>query len=158
MMRKQLFTIALLFPCSFTLHAQVAFVSDKELASPVHKANVGNIVFTAGDSPSTGYQEKDFLKTYRFTPKSSLYITAFFSHSLTNNLHRIAPESGIEELTKLGSCQFAFYVDDRLIHKDNLHPASLFPEQKNKETSISKPLIAHTIMQDYVLPAILDSK
>jgi CubicO group peptidase (beta-lactamase class C family) len=143
MISKRLFTIVLLFTCSLTLHAQVVFVSDKGLTSPVHKANVGKIVFTAEDSSSTGYQDKDFLKIYRFTPKSSLYFTAFLEHSLTNNLHRIAPESSIKELTELGSYQFSFYVDDQLIHKDNLHPASLFPEQKNEETIISKPLIAH---------------
>ncbi|HVG15131.1 MAG TPA: serine hydrolase, partial [Chitinophagaceae bacterium] len=143
MIRKQLFTVVLLVIFTFTLNAQVEFVREKGPVKPVHKANVGKVVFTSRDTSSTGYNEKDFLKTYKFTPKSDLFITAFFSHSLTNNLHRVAPESGMEELAKLGSYQFAFYVDDKLIHTDNLHPASLSPEEKNTETSMTRPLITH---------------
>lgn len=142
MMRRLLFSVALLFTWSLLLQAQVTFVTDKGFTSPEHKAHVGKIVFTAKDIASTGHHEENFLKTYRFTPKTSLYFTAFLENSLTNNLHRMVPAAGIEELKKQGSYQFSFYVDDRLIHQDNLHPASLLPEQKDVETIISQPLKA----------------
>ena len=109
----------------------------------VHKANIGKIVFTANDVASKYYTEKDLLLTYRFTPKSDLYITAFLERSLTDNLQKLAPGLPVDELLKTGSYHFTFYVDGKLIYQDNLHPASLSPEQKHHDTLISKPLTSH---------------
>ena len=112
-------------------------------ASAIHKANIGKIVFTAGDVSSAPFTEKDFLLSYRITPKSDLHITAFLERSLTSNLRQLAPGQPVDELVKTGSYNFSFYVDGKLIYQDDLHPASLSPEQKMNDTIISKPLTAH---------------
>ena len=122
---------------------QVELVKDKCITSPAHQAYVGKIVFTATDAAANGYNPDNFLQCYQLTPKSNLYMTVFLQHSLTNNLHHLVPQAIHDALTRDGSLHFSFYVDGQLIHEDNLHPASLFPEQKNAETIISKPLTVH---------------
>ncbi len=133
----------LLLACLQLPGQQKEFVKDSGITSPIHKAHIGKIIFTAKDLSAGAYTEKDFLNSYRFTPKSNLYMTVFMGHSLTNYLNPLAPGLSVEELTKLGSYHFSFYVDDHLIYQNNLHPASLYPEQKNVETVISKPLTVH---------------
>ncbi|HEX2535227.1 MAG TPA: serine hydrolase [Chitinophagaceae bacterium] len=112
------------------------------IAAAVHQPHAGKIVFSAGALPAAG-AEKGFLTTYRFTPKSDLYFTAFLERPLLQDLSVLAPGLPAEELLRLGSYQFTFYVDDRLVYRDSLHPQSLRPAEKEKETVIGRPLVAH---------------
>jgi hypothetical protein len=143
-MYKYLQSLVLLVIACTQLFGQKNDVSARnEVTATVYKENIGRIVFTANDTSSNPYAEKDFLLSYRFTPKSDLYITAYLERSLTYNLRKMAPGLPVDELVKTGSYNFSFFVDGKLIYQDNLHPASLFPEQKNNDTVISKPLITH---------------
>ncbi|HZF65208.1 MAG TPA: serine hydrolase [Chitinophagaceae bacterium] len=143
-MYKYLQLLVLLVTACAQLFGQRNDISERDqVTATVHKGNIGKIVFTANDVSSDPYTEKDYLLSYRFTPKSDLYITAYLEHSLTYNLRKLAPGLPTDELIKTGSYNFSFYVDGKLIYQDNLHPASLFPEQKNNDTIIRKPLTAH---------------
>ncbi|MVM28638.1 serine hydrolase [Spirosoma sp. HMF4905] len=116
-------------------------VKTQGITSAIHQANIGKIIFTDKDIPAANLQATDFLSTYELTNKSNLFITVFMGNSLTNYLHQLAPELSAELLTKTGGYQFNFYVDDRLIYQSNLHPGAPYPQIKNTETLISKPLI-----------------
>eukprot|EP01098_Paradermamoeba_levis_P016465 TRINITY_DN8900_c0_g1_i2.p1 TRINITY_DN8900_c0_g1~~TRINITY_DN8900_c0_g1_i2.p1 ORF type:complete len:481 (-),score=-29.84 TRINITY_DN8900_c0_g1_i2:5-1447(-) len=116
-------------------------VKTQGITSAIHQANIGKIIFTDKELPTASLKESDFLSTYELTNKSNLFITVFMGNSLTNYLHQLAPELSADVLTKTGGYQFNFYVDDRLIYQSNLHPGAPYPQIKNVETLISKPLI-----------------
>lgn len=134
------FLILLLTACTQLFGQTNVVIKDSNVTAAIHKANMGKIVFTTSDVASNSNTEKDFLVSCRFTPKSDFYMTAFLKHSLTYNLRKLAPGLPDDELIKTGSYHFTFFVDGKLIYQDNLHPASLFPEQKHHDTIISKPL------------------
>ncbi|QDK78594.1 serine hydrolase [Spirosoma sp. KCTC 42546] len=116
-------------------------VKTQGIATAVHQANIGTIIFTDKDIPAADLKTTDFLRTYALTNKSNLFMTVFMGNSLTNYLHQLAPELTADELTKTGGYQFNFYVDNRLIYQSNLHPGAPYAQVKNVETLISKPLI-----------------
>ncbi len=123
---------------------QPAFVPDNGITSPFHRAHIGEILFTAAAIPNADYANADFLRTYVLLPKSKLFMTVFLGESLTNALHRLAPELSAEELTKAGNYQFTFYVDEQLVYRSNLHPGAPYPALKNTETVVHKPLLNPT--------------
>lgn len=107
---------------------------------PIHKANIGRIVFTDRDIPVGELKAGDFLRHYVLTNKSELFVTVFMGNSVTNYLHRLAPALPADSLTKNGGYQFALYVDHKLIYKSNIQGAP-YPIVKDTETVLSKPLI-----------------
>src|SRR5262249_44059653 len=70
-----------------------------------------------------------------------LAMSAFMGTSLTNYLHRLAPDLPVDELTRSGNYQVSFFVDGVLIHKDNLHPATIPAENKNAKTVFDVTLL-----------------
>lgn len=100
----------------------------------------GKILFSSKEVLPNTTSAETLQQPYLFTPKSSLYMTAFFERSLTNNLKQLTPDAKTAEITELGSLHFSFYVDDQLVYQDKLHPASLYPQQKDTLTFMSWPL------------------
>lgn len=90
------------------------------------------------------YKETDFLTAFELKEISDLNIRVFMGNSLTNYLHRLAPELTADELTKNGNYQFTFFVDGALIYKENLHPGAGGAESKNTRTVFRVPLISTT--------------
>jgi CubicO group peptidase (beta-lactamase class C family) len=121
--------------------AQADIVKTEGLTSPLHRANVGKITFMAKAISIADYKETDFLKTYELKETGDLYIRVFMDNSLTNYLHRLAPESNADDLIKNGNYQFSFFVDNALIYRENLHPGAGLPEAKNTKTVLSMPLM-----------------
>lgn len=115
-------------------------VKDNGIASDLHKNNIGRIVFTSREIPVSALSAGDFLQTAELTNKSDLFITVFMARSLTNYLHRLAPEWPVDSLHRSGGYEFALYVDQHLIYKSRILGAPL-PQVKDTETIISKPLI-----------------
>lgn len=115
---------------------QTDLVKSEGITSPLHQANLGKIIFTAKpvSVPVESLKESDFLKTFELKETSDLSIRAFMGNSLTNYLHRLAPELSVDELTRNGNYQFSFYVDGRLIYQENLHPAAIPADNKNTKT------------------------
>src|SRR5262249_21362338 len=113
---------------------QADLVKTEGIISPVHQANVGKIVFTAKPVPIERLKDTDFLKTFELKETGDLAISALMGNSLTNYLHRLAPELSVDELTRGGNYQVSFLVDGVLIQKDDLHPATIPAGNKNTKT------------------------
>lgn len=114
------FFISILF-CT-TLHGQIEdIVQTDGIKNPLHQANVGRITFMSGNIPLEEYRETDFLTEFELTPASNLNIRVFMDNSITNYMHRLAPELTEQELNLKGNYQFSFFVDRKLIYKENIH-------------------------------------
>lgn len=125
---------ALFLLLSGAAFGQTDIVKSEGITSPLHQANLGRIAFTAKSIPAESLKETDFLKTFELKETGDLAIRAFLGNSLTNYLHRLAPELSVDELTRNGNYQFSFFVDGVLIHKENLHPAAIPADNKNTKT------------------------
>jgi CubicO group peptidase (beta-lactamase class C family) len=135
------FKAAFFLLLSATAFGQTDIVKSEGITGPLHQANLGKIIFTAKSIPFESLKETDFLKTFELNETSDLAIKAFIGNSMTNYLHRLAPELSVDELARNGNYQFSFFVDGRLIQKDNLHPAAIPTEDKNTKTVFSVSFI-----------------
>ncbi|RYD90305.1 MAG: serine hydrolase, partial [Sphingobacteriales bacterium] len=140
-MRAFLPIIFLLFSTLQLSAQQKDIVKNEGITSTLHRASIGKLVFTDKAIHPTELKESDILSTYRLTNKSNLFITFFMDNSLTNYLHRLAPGSTLDELYNNGNFQFAFYVDDKLVYRENLHHGAGLPATKDTQTVVNKPLI-----------------
>ena len=121
--------------------AQADLVTTEGITGPLHRANLGRIVFTAKSVPLESLEEKDFLTTVELRDKTDLSLRAFMSNSLTNYLHKLAPELTVDELVRQGNYQFAVYVDGALVYRENVNPYWMRAENKNKQTTLGLTLI-----------------
>jgi len=143
MKRKIILTIVYLL-LSNAVFGQVDFVKNDGITSDLHRANVGKITFMAQPIALENYRETDFLKTYELRETGDLNIRVFMANSLTNYLHRLAPELAAEELIKRGNYQFSFFVDGAPVYTENLHIGAGLPEAKNTRTVLRVPLMSST--------------
>ena len=141
-MRLYSFIFIIMQLSSLPLPAQQKdFVKTQGITSALHKANIGNIIFTSKSIPLADLKKADFLEYYELTNKSDLFITVFMGNSITNYMHSLAPDLSAAELVKSGNYQFSLYVDNKLIYKSNLRPGAPYPETQDTATIIAKPLI-----------------
>ena len=129
---------------SATAFGQADIVKSEGVTSPLHRANLGRVIFTAASIPVESLKETDSLKAFELKETGDLAMRAFMGNSLTNYLHRLAPELSADELTRNGNYQFSFFVDGVLIHKENLHPAWVPDENKNTKTVFSATVMNST--------------
>ena len=120
------------------------FVPNKGISTPIHKENVGNITFTSSNTPLEEYEESDFLSSFEINESSDLRFTAFLGNSLTNYLHQLDTTLTVDELVKKGNYQFSFYVDGKLLYKENLNLKAGILSEKNENTILDKPLLSST--------------
>lgn len=140
--RNKIILSVLFLLLSQKLFGQADIVKSEGITNPLHQANIGRITFTAGSAPIENYKETDFLKTFELKETSDLSMRAFMGNSLTNYLHRLAPELSADELTRNGNYQFSFFVDGVLIHKENFNPFWLgSAENKNTKTVFNASFI-----------------
>src|SRR5687767_186789 len=132
---------ALLFLLSSSAFGQPEIVKSEGVTTPLHQANVGRIAFIAKHSPADSLSAADLLQSFELKATSDLAMRGFMRTSLTNYLHRLAPELSADELARSGNYQISFFVDGALIHKENLHPFRLPAETKHTKT-----VFAATIM------------
>lgn len=97
-------------------------VATDGITSALHQSNIGRITFMDRNIPLEEYKPADFLTTFELTQESNLNIRVFMGNSITNYMHELAPGLDAEELNSKGNYQFSFYVDDKLIYKENIHP------------------------------------
>ncbi len=120
------------------------FVKSDSIIYPIHKSNIGKIVFMEQPIPIENFKETDFLKTFELKENTDLNIRVFLGNSLTNFLHLLSPQSAAEELTKIGNYQFTFLVDDKKVYVENLNVGAGSAESKNQKTIFRVPLISST--------------
>lgn len=102
----------------------------------------GQITFTAKDIPLVALQESDLLTAYAFTNRSELFMAAFMGKPLIQHLQILSSDKSAEELAKLGSYQFNFYLDEKLIYSCNLPPDNIDTDLKYTQTIVKEPFIA----------------
>ena len=135
-MKKAFPIIYILILIQFTLYGQTKdIVATDGIRYPLHKANIGRITFMDGNIPLEQYKKSDFLTSFELTRKSNLNIRVFMDNSVTNYLHQLAPDLSVEKLLKSGNLQFSFYIDEKLIYKENIHYGCNFGSGGNKNTS-----------------------
>jgi CubicO group peptidase (beta-lactamase class C family) len=141
-MRNRLYILILLSFCFLQISAQQKdIVKNQGITSPLHKANIGKIIFTSKSISVAELKESDFLNRYELTNKSDLFITVFMGNSLTNYKHFLAPGLNTDELAKSGDYQFSLFIDNQLIYKSNLWPGAPYREIQDTATVLSVPLI-----------------
>lgn len=136
-------TVVCLF-LSGAAFGQTDVVKSEGITSPLHQANVGKITFMSKLIPIENYKETDFLKSFEVKEASDLNIRVFMSNSLTNYLHRLAPELTAEELVRRGNYQFSFLVDGALIYRENAFASTSGIENKNVKTIYQLSLMSST--------------
>jgi CubicO group peptidase (beta-lactamase class C family) len=142
LMRLQLFVFLLVQLSFLKLDAQQGnIVKDQGITSRIHQENVGKIIFTSRDIAFAELTEKDFLSNYQLTNKSNLFINVFMSNSLTNYIHRLAPELTADSLVKVGNYQVTLFIDNNLVYRSNLMPGAPYPKIQDTATAFSKALI-----------------
>ncbi|RZJ66927.1 MAG: class C beta-lactamase-related serine hydrolase [Flavobacterium sp.] len=132
-MRTATFLFVVLFGISS--YAQKDLFTVDEISDPLHKANMGKVIFTDGNIPPDKLSNSDFLTSFHLKRKSNLNIRVFMANSVTNYLRELAPDLPTEKLLKSGNLQFSFYVDDVLIYVENIHHGCNFGSSVNKNTA-----------------------
>lgn len=120
------------------------FVRSDSIIYPIHKSNIGKIVFMEQAIAIENFKETDFLKSAEIKEKTDLNIRVFLGNSLTNYLHLLSPQLTSEELTKSGNYQFTFIVDGKKVYAENLNISAGSVESKNQKTIFRVPLISST--------------
>jgi CubicO group peptidase (beta-lactamase class C family) len=145
---KRLFLLILIsLFTTVTLFAQVAdIVPADPITLPIHKANIGRIIFMTDTIPAAKCTEADILKELTLTSKSNLSMRAFLGNSLTNYQHRLAPNLTVEQLNQ-GNYQFTFYVDGKQMYQENLNKGAGYARNKNGRTTLGIKLIS-TLHED----------
>lgn len=142
--RNKIIFAALFLLLSQNIFSQSDIVKSEGITSPLHQANIGKITFMSKLIPVENYKESDFLKTFELKETGDLNIRVFMSNSLTNYLHRLAPELAAEELVRSGNYQFSFFVDGALIYRENAFASANAIENKNVKTIYQLPLMSST--------------
>lgn len=117
------------------------FVQSDGIKTESHKNNIGKIFFLNKQISTPQLSQTDFLNSYTLTNKSNLFFVAFFDNSLTNYLHRLAPELSADSLVKIGNFQFTLFVDEKEIYRSNLLPRAPQPKFQNTATLLNRAFI-----------------
>ncbi|MGC4039890.1 MAG: serine hydrolase [Flavobacterium sp.] len=119
---KRIVTACLISLSSFINFGQIKDIASTDgITSALHQSNLGKITFMNRNIPPDEYKETDFLKNFELNSESNLNIRVFMSNSITNYMHQLAPDLSENELNSKGNYQFSFYVDNKLIYKENIH-------------------------------------
>jgi CubicO group peptidase (beta-lactamase class C family) len=120
--KRILITILLSLTCILISGQTKDLLKADGITMALHKTNVGRVTFMDGNIPLDQYKESDFLKSFPLSYRSDLNIRVFMDNSVTNYLHELAPSLPAEQLLEKGNLQFSFYVDNKLIYKENISP------------------------------------
>jgi len=117
-------------------------VETEGISNSIHRDNVGKIRFMAKPIATDKVRESDYISSFNYNESTDFNIRIYLDNSLTNYLHRLDHTLAVQDLVKNGNYQFSFYVDDKLVYKENLNPGAGSAEYKNSKTSIRVPLIS----------------
>jgi CubicO group peptidase (beta-lactamase class C family) len=116
-------------------------VEPAAITAPIHKANIGHIIFLNDTIPVAQIKDADILKELILDPENNLSMCAFMGNSLTNYQHQLSPQLTVEQLNQ-GNYQFSFYIDDKLTYQENLHKGAGYAWMKNSRTALRIKLIS----------------
>ena len=140
-MKLQLVIVPILL-ANLACGQQGNFVETEGINNSIHQQNIGRIRFMQKAIAVEKAQESDYISSFDYNENTDFNIRIYLGNSLTNYLHKLDPSFSAQDLVKKGNFQFAFFVDDSLVYKENLNPGAGSAEYKNKKTSIRVPLIS----------------
>ncbi|MGU3376283.1 serine hydrolase domain-containing protein [Chryseobacterium sp. M5A1_1a] len=127
--------------CLYSAQSQNIFTPEN-IENPIQKKYSRKIIFLDKPTNLENLKEYTILSSSTFREDQNFGIHAFFDNSLVNYLHQLEPKFTIDELLKNGNYQFSFYVDGKLIYKENLNTGAGTSESKKLKTSLRIPLIS----------------
>jgi CubicO group peptidase (beta-lactamase class C family) len=142
MTKRLFFLLPLIFIYSSSFSQLSNLVKSDSIIYSIHQRNMGKIAFMEKNIPIETFQESDFLTSFELKGKIDLNIRVFMRNSLTNYLHTLSPQSGVEELIENGNYQFTFLVDDKKIYEENLNVGAGSADSKNQKTVFRVPFIS----------------
>ncbi|SDJ36647.1 serine hydrolase domain-containing protein [Chryseobacterium jejuense] len=136
--------ILLIFIFTFYLYPAQSqnIVTPEKIENPIQKKYSGKIIFLDSAINLDDLKENNILSSVTLQEDKNLSIHAFFNNSLVNYLHQLKPSFTADELLKNGNYQFSFYVDGKLIYKENLNTGAGTLESKKLKTAFKIPLIS----------------
>lgn len=136
--------LSLIFIFTFYLYQGQSknIVNPEKIENPIQKKYSGKIVFLTQNIALENLKDSDLLSSSVFQENGDLGIHAFFDNSLVNYLHQLEPNWTVDELLKKGNYQFSFYVDGKLIYKENLNTGAGTPDHKKFKTTLRIPLLS----------------
>lgn len=144
-MKKLCVLASMLLLLSATVFGQTAdLVKSDSIVYPIHRANIGKIIFMRQIVSIENFKETDFLTSFELKEKTDFNIKVFLGNSLTNYLHLLSTQLTADELTKNGNYQFTFLVDNKKIYAENLNVSAGSADSKNQRTVSRVPLISST--------------
>lgn len=119
-------------------------IQPERIESTVQKSNLNRIVFLDKVIPMENLKETDFMNRITFQDDKDFDVRVFMDNSLVNYLHRLDPSLSVDELLQKGNYQFTFYVDGKLIYRENLNPGAGKADAKRSKTTFRIPFISST--------------
>ncbi|MCP1301837.1 beta-lactamase family protein [Chryseobacterium sp. S0630] len=117
-------------------------VNPEKIENPIQKKYAGKIIFLTQNMATENMRDSDIVPSTVLQENGDLRIHAFFDNSLVNYLHQLEPSWSADELLKKGNYQFTFYVDGKLIYKENLNTDAGTPDHKKVKTTLQIPLLS----------------
>ncbi|QGK77118.1 hypothetical protein [Flavobacterium sp. SLB02] len=141
-MKRTFFLFAISLFCLTGFSQNADLFKTEGITGELHQSNIGKVTFMDGNIPLDQYKKTDFLQSFNLTYKSNLNIRIFLDNSITNYLHELAPNLSADKLVETGNLQFAFYIDNKFIYKDNINSGCNFGygSSKNTSTALAIPL------------------
>lgn len=139
---KPILLLIFIFSFYFYQGQSKNIIDAEKIENPIQKKYSGKIVFLTQNTALENLKDSDFLSSLVFQENGDLGIHAFFDNSLVNYLHQLEPSWTIDELLKTGNYQFSFYVDGKLIYKENLNTGAGTSDQKKFKTTLRIPLLS----------------
>ncbi|RLJ33700.1 CubicO group peptidase (beta-lactamase class C family) [Chryseobacterium sp. 7] len=139
---KPILLLIFIFSFYFYQGQSKNIIDVEKIENPIQKKYSGKIVFLTQNTALENLKDSDFLSSLVFQENGDLGIHAFFDNSLVNYLHQLEPSWTADELLKKGNYQFSFYVDGKLIYKENLNTGAGTSDQKKFKTTLQIPLLS----------------
>ncbi|MFS4471024.1 serine hydrolase domain-containing protein [Chryseobacterium sp. T20] len=140
---KPILLLIFIFTFYFYQGQSKDIINAEKTENPIQKKYSGKIVFLAQNMATENLKDSDILNSTVFQENGDLGIHAFFDNSLVNYLHQLEPGWSVDELLKKGNYQFSFYVDGKLIYKENLNTGAGTPDHKKFKTTLRIPLLSN---------------
>ncbi|WP_079242967.1 serine hydrolase domain-containing protein [Chryseobacterium indologenes] len=139
---KPILLLIFIFTVYFYQGQSKDIINAEKTEHPNQKKYTGKIVFLTQNIATENLKDSDIVPSTVLQENEDLRIHAFFDNSLVNYLHQLEPSWSVDELLKKGNYQFSFYVDGKLIYKENLNTGAGTPDHKKVKTTLQIPLIS----------------
>lgn len=107
-----------------------------------HKEELNNLFFSKEDVKKNNSKTKNYINNFALNKDEFLTIHFTLDKPLVENLQLLAPNLTENQLLEIGSFQFSFLVDGKIIYVENLNKGAGLKESKTTQIQHSIPLVA----------------